>query len=77
VLARIVWLIWRLHKSDVYWMVADLAPGKKIFVKQPGVPDEQTWINTRIGLWSAQEGRENRVESQTIRQAPDHYPRLQ
>ena len=77
VLVRILILVLRGRRQDVYWMVADLAPGKRIFVKLAGVPLEQPWIDNRVGTWSAPGGRENRVESQAFRQSPDHYPRLQ
>jgi hypothetical protein len=88
VLVRVLLIIWRFPKRDVYWMVADLTFGKtldKTFEKPIaqtvtqilGTPEKQTWFGKRIGIWSGPEGREYRVESQAIRQAPDHHSRLQ
>ena len=80
VLVRILWVILRYHKQDVYWMVADLTLGKQIAntISRPvRGPDQATQTSKRIGIWSSPEGREYRVESQAIRPAPDHHPRLQ
>jgi hypothetical protein len=82
--ARVLLLIVHYPKRDVCWMMADLAFGKafcetcgKLF----GMPEAQMRIGKQTGkwrgIWSGSEGREYRVESQAIRQAPDHHPRLQ
>ena len=76
-MVRVLWVILRYHRQDVYWMVADLTLGKRLGGKPVGMLEQQTWFGKRIGIWSGPEGREYRVESQAIRQAPDHHPRLQ
>lgn len=79
VMVRVLWVILRHHKQDVYWMVADLTFGKKseTSAKAFGMPHQGTWIGKRIGSLNSPEGRDYRVKSQAIREAPDHYPRLQ
>jgi hypothetical protein len=84
VLVRLLLLMLRYRRQDVYWMVADITLGKtfgknfdKSLEESWVTPDQQMWIGKRIGTWSSPEGREYRVESQAIRQAPDHHPRLQ
>ena len=79
-LVRVLWLVLHYPKQDVYWMVADLTLGKGIIhplSQVSSLPIEQTWNGNGIGERSSPEGREHRVESQAIRQAPDHHPRLQ
>jgi hypothetical protein len=77
VLVRVLWLIVRHHKHDVYWMVTDLVYRKtpESYGKSLEMAEE-IWSGKRIGTWSGPEGREYRVESQAINQAPDHHPRL-
>jgi hypothetical protein len=60
---RVVWLVIYCPRSDVRWMLADL--GKEL----PGLP-----LRTRLAL--GLEGKENRVDHESIRQALDYYPRL-
>lgn len=78
------WMIVRYYRQNVYWFMADLALGKKPYkalehdlFRVLGMSSKQRWIGKRIGSWSSPEGREYRVESQAIRQAPDHHPRVQ
>jgi hypothetical protein len=77
VLVRVVWLIIR-HKQDAYWMLTDLVHRKDFDLSKgnEGLAEKQTWIGKQIALWSGPEGKEYRVESQAIRQAPDHHSRL-
>lgn len=76
-LVRIIWVVFRHHRRELYWMVADLTLGSNRHEKSLATLEKQTWIGKRIRIWSSPEGRENRVKTQTSRQAPGHHPRLQ
>ena len=67
-MVRVLLLVLRGRKTDMYWMVADLAKG---------LPSRRRAFGNRIGNRSIPKGRELDVEAQSIRQAPDHYSRLQ
>jgi hypothetical protein len=61
---RVVLIVIYCQRSDVRWMLMDL--GKEL----PSV-------RLRIGFGIGPEGIEKRVEHESIRQAPDYYPRIQ
>jgi hypothetical protein len=76
-LIRVVMLILRHHKRDVYWMVTDLTPGVNLFGKASETTEQRVWFRQQNVFWSGPEGENNRVESQASREAPDHYPRIE
>lgn len=60
---RVIYMVCLCRRSDVYWMVADLA----------------RYVGGRrhSGDWISPEGRVNSGELQATRKAPDYHPRLQ
>lgn len=69
-MVRVIYIVLLYRRSDVYWMVADL-------LRILGIRSILGGGRRQPGNWYSPKGKVNRGESQAIRKASDHHPRLQ
>ena len=80
---RMVLIVLYSQRTEIVWMVATLIPTPprlavmeeiwEVVARHKGLPNQQL----RVSFESSAEGKDHRVEPESIRQAIDHHPRLQ